>query len=68
VLGIFADAGIDLTRIASRPLRSDPSNYSFFLDFRGSDRNGEVQRVLNAVEQETVLYRFLGCYPEYASG
>ena len=30
VLKLFADAQINLTRIASMPLRSDPGTYSFF--------------------------------------
>ena len=33
VLKLFADANINLTRISSMPLRSDPGNYSFFPGF-----------------------------------
>ena len=33
VLRLFAENNINLTRIASMPLRSEPSNYSFFFDF-----------------------------------
>ena len=37
ILRLFAETDINLTRIASMPLRSEPSNYSFFLDFEGSE-------------------------------
>ena len=50
VLQLFADAGINLTRIASMPLRSDPGNYSFFLDFEGSGTDKKVAAVLKKVD------------------
>ena len=46
VLRLFAEAKINLTRISSMPLRSDPSNYSFFLDFEGSQGDAKVAEVL----------------------
>jgi len=66
-LHLFADAKINLTRIASMPLRSDPNNYSFFLDFEGSDRDHKVIEVLEQVEQQTIWMKFLGCYPTPSS-
>ncbi|MBW2737185.1 MAG: chorismate mutase, partial [Deltaproteobacteria bacterium] len=39
VLRLFAEAKINLTRIASMPQRSDPDNTTFFLDFEGSERD-----------------------------
>lgn len=62
-LRLFADSNINLTRIASMPLRSDPDNYSFFLDFEGSDESPMVRKVLDGVSEIAVDYRFLGCYP-----
>ena len=64
VLKIFSDTSINLTRIESRPLRKDPGNYAFLLDFKGSDREKKVQGVLESVKQKTVMYKFLGCYKE----
>jgi prephenate dehydratase/chorismate mutase len=63
VLKLFADAGINLTRIASMPLRSDPGNYSFFLDFEGSAKNQTVAEVLKKMEQLTKWMKYLGSYP-----
>ena len=63
VLELFAGAGLNLTRIASMPCRWDPENYSFFLDFEGSDRDPAVLAVLSKVAENALDYRFLGCYP-----
>ena len=63
VLRLFADAEINLTRIASMPLRSDPGNYSFFLDFEGSDKNAKVAAVLKKMEGLTKWIKYLGSYP-----
>ena len=66
-LRLFAEAQINLTRIASMPLRSDPSNYSFFLDFEGSHRDEKVKAVLAKLESLTMGMKFLGSYPADAS-
>jgi len=63
VLRLFADAEINLTRIASMPLRSDPGNYSFFLDFEGSDKDATVAGVLKQMEGLTKWVKYLGSYP-----
>ncbi len=62
VLELFANAELNLTRIASMPDRRDPNNYSFFLDFEGSHRSPEIIGVLEALEQRALAYKFLGCY------
>ena len=64
ILKLFADAKINLTRIESMPNREDPGNYYFFLDFEGNDADETVKRVLAEVQQNTILYKFLGCYQE----
>jgi prephenate dehydratase/chorismate mutase len=63
VLKLFSEANINLTRISSMPLRSDPSNYSFFLDFEGSDKDEQVVGVLKQMEGLTISMKHLGSYP-----
>ena len=63
VLRLFADAGINLTRIASMPLRSDPGNYSFFLDFEGADTDDKIAAVLDQMAGLTISMKLLGSYP-----
>ena len=65
VLKLFADAEINLTRISSMPLRSDPSNYSFFLDFEGSDKDPKGLEVLEKVEKMSISLKNLGSYPAF---
>ena len=65
VLQLFAEANINLTRISSMPLRSDPSNYSFFLDFEGSEEDASVADVLQKMSQMTIALKNLGSYPAY---
>lgn len=62
-LSLFADAGINLTRIASMPLRSEPSNYSFFLDFEGSDQDEKILQVMDKMKELTIRFKLLGSYP-----
>jgi prephenate dehydratase len=66
VLRLFAEAGINLTRIASMPLRQDPGNYMFFLDFEGDEADEIVSSVLLQMEKLAISFKKLGSYP--ASG
>jgi prephenate dehydratase/chorismate mutase len=63
VLRLFAEAKINLTRIASMPLRVDPNNYCFFLDFEGAQKEEKVAELLQKLEKMTISYKFLGSYP-----
>ena len=63
VLKEFADAEINLTRIESLPSRNIPGTYVFFLDFQGSDQDPKVKEVLRRVEDLSLVFKFLGCYP-----
>ena len=63
VLKLFAEAEINLTRISSMPLRSDPSNYSFFLDFEGSQEDEKIAGVLEKMAAMTISLKNLGSYP-----
>ena len=64
VLKIFSDAGINLTRIESRPIRKEPRKYAFLLDFQGYDGDANVSSALQKVKEEAAMYKFLGCYEE----
>jgi prephenate dehydratase/chorismate mutase len=68
VLKLFAEADINLTRIASMPLRSDPDNYCFFLDFEGATGQAKVAEVLEEMKALTISMKFLGSYPADAAG
>ncbi len=63
VLKLFSDAGVNLTRIESKPARQHPGGYAFLVDFMGSEEDVRVQTTLEAVEKESAAFRLLGCYP-----
>jgi len=62
VLEIFAHAGINLTRIESIP--GQLGEYSFFLDFIGSEHDKKVVEALKKVSKMTGSLRLIGCYKE----
>jgi prephenate dehydratase len=60
LLGIFAERGINLTRIESRPSKRGMGQYIFFMDIQYSPACGDA---LLALRQKT-RFRELGCYHE----
>ncbi len=66
VLKCFSDAGVNLTKIESRPIRSDPGKYAFLVDFKGSDEDSRIAEMLDNVKKETAMLKLLGCYKEAA--
>jgi len=67
VLRIFAEAGINLTRIESYPWAPDPSGYAFFLDFRGTPDDPVVAGAMDRLKETVRTARLLGCYKEALS-
>jgi len=59
----FATAGINLTKIESRPSKSRPWEYVFFIDFIGHKDEKSVQKVLEEVEKSCIFLKVLGSYP-----
>lgn len=62
VLKLFADAGMNLTRIESMPRRDLPGSYYFFLDFTGNSHDEKAANILAEIEKVSTKYNFLGCY------
>ena len=62
ILKIFSDAGINLTRIESRPVRTNPGSCAFFLDFEGCDRDERVVEALEKLRAGVENLKLLGCY------
>lgn len=61
-MACFALRDLNLTKIESRPLRSRPWEYLFYLDISGSDREERVQSALANLGEMTSFLRVLGSY------
>jgi prephenate dehydratase len=59
----FARRGIDLLKIETRPVKGQPWEYHFFLDFRVLPQDAQVEDALAELRQRAVGVRLLGRYP-----
>ena len=59
----FADLGINLTKIESRPTGAKIGVYYFLLDFDGHVQDSNVQLALAELQRHTTMYKVLGSYP-----
>ncbi len=62
-LGEFAERGINLTKIESRPRRNRPWEPVFYLDFEGHWQDAQCQAVLARLLQRASFVKMLGSYP-----
>jgi chorismate mutase/prephenate dehydratase len=60
----FSKAGVNLTRIESRPSRKKAWEYVFFIDLVGHIEDAQVKRVLEEVSDDCVELKVLGSYPQ----
>jgi len=58
------DAGVSMTRIESRPSRTQLWEYVFFIDVSGHSKEAKLNAVLLQLQDETPLVRVLGSYPK----
>lgn len=65
VMGAFADAGINLSKVESRPTRMGLGRYYFLVDLQGHRENPAVAQVLASVDEMASELKVLGSYPRY---
>ncbi|HVA78976.1 MAG TPA: prephenate dehydratase [Candidatus Binataceae bacterium] len=61
---LFARNSINISKIESRPLRSRPWEYIFFVDLGGHRDDPRLKRALKALERKALFSKVLGSYPE----
>ncbi len=64
VLSSFAQSGLNMSRIESRPLPDTPFQYFFSADFEGSMDADHLSRAMAAARPYTRALRLLGVYPK----
>jgi len=63
-LAIFARNSINMSKLESRPLRSRPWEYLFFVDLKGHREDAQLKRALAALQRKALFLKILGSYPE----
>ena len=64
ILSPFADNGVSLTRIESRPSHCVNWEYVFFLDLQGHVSDSSIRSALDTLEKSAEMVRPLGSYPK----
>ncbi|HLW61648.1 MAG TPA: prephenate dehydratase [bacterium] len=62
-LGALATRRINLVKIESRPERTRPWDYSFYVDIDGHVEDPQVGEALDDLRRQTTFLRVLGSYP-----
>jgi prephenate dehydratase len=62
ILKEFNDFKVNLTKIESRPNKSTPWEYNFYMDFDGTKEDSTIQEILEKIRQRTVFMKVLGSY------
>lgn len=65
VLSPFAEQGIQLTKIESRPNKGWLGDYVFLLDFEGHRDDPPVRAALDQVGEYTAMLKVFGSYPRF---
>ncbi len=64
ILQPFAQYGISMTHIESRPSRQGLWEYVFFIDIEGHRADADVAAALNSLENNVKMLKVLGSYPK----
>jgi len=63
LLGAFAERGINLTKIESRPSKRELGDYYFYIDFEGSASDALIKDALEDIKAKADMLKVLGSYP-----
>jgi chorismate mutase/prephenate dehydratase len=67
-ISIFAERGLNLTKIESRPKPDTPFEYIFYVDFEGNVDRETTRAALRDLEAVTTFLTVLGSYPTGRAG
>lgn len=65
ILKEFAEAGINLARIESRPTKIELGEYLFIIDFIGCWDDEQAKDVLGKLREKAAMLKILGSYPVF---
>jgi prephenate dehydratase len=61
-LKIFAENGLNLVKLESRPIHGKPWEYMFYIDLEADVESDELQAVMDQLSEHTEFLKILGCY------
>jgi prephenate dehydratase len=59
----LSDAGVNMKRLESRPIRGQPNKYRFYIEIEGSPANAAVAAALEQTRHDGASIRSVGSYP-----
>ncbi|PHY09874.1 MAG: prephenate dehydratase [Nitrosarchaeum sp.] len=59
----FHNYNVNLTKIESRPTKTNTWEYNFYVDFEGHAKNSRIVEMLEKIKSETLFMKILGSYP-----
>jgi chorismate mutase/prephenate dehydratase len=59
----LAERGLNMTRIVSRPAKTEAWRYLFYVDLEGHRDDPQVKQTLEEIETLSVHYKHLGSFP-----
>ena len=65
-LGIFEKYTINLNQLSSRPHKTEPWKYHFFVDFDGHATQENINSALDDIKKKTGFLHVFGSYPKYS--
>jgi len=63
----FADNGVSMSRIESRPARTGQWEYYFYVDLEGHQSDPAVARALQQARAKAPFMKIFGSYPAFGS-
>ena len=66
LLDPFRKGNISLTRIDTRPSRTEKWAYVFFIEFEGHLQDEKIAAIVSELEEQSVMLKPLGSYPQAA--
>lgn len=63
LLGPFAENGVNLTAVQSRPMKGKPWEYNFIVDMEGHQDDPPVRRALSQAAKVAASHKVLGSFP-----
>ena len=60
----FEEKGVSLTRIDSRPSKTEKWTYLFYIEFEGHLQDSLIEGIMSELEEHSILLKRLGAYPK----